>query len=65
MVTEFLEIISHTVLFNYGGYPAETFDTATYGTILIHVSATLEWFIFYPFIDQFDSAFTPREFSIS
>ncbi|OZC12418.1 HORMA domain protein [Onchocerca flexuosa] len=36
MVTEFLEIISHTVLFNYGGYPAETFDTASYGSILFH-----------------------------
>ncbi|EFO20583.2 hypothetical protein LOAG_07906 [Loa loa] len=36
MVTEFLEIISHTLLFNYGGYPVETFDTAFYGAILIH-----------------------------
>ncbi|VDO45807.1 unnamed protein product [Onchocerca flexuosa] len=53
MVTEFLEIISHTVLFNYGGYPAETFDTASYGSILFHVSTILERFVFYSFIDQF------------
>lgn len=56
MVTEFLEIISHTVLFNYGGYPAETFDTASYGSILIHVSMILERLIFYLFIGQFISA---------
>ncbi|KAM3720715.1 Mitotic spindle checkpoint component MAD2 [Dirofilaria immitis] len=36
MITEFLEIISHTVLFNHGGYPVETFDTVSYGSILIH-----------------------------
>ncbi|CAG9536638.1 unnamed protein product [Cercopithifilaria johnstoni] len=36
LVTEFLEIISHTVLFNYSGYPAEMFDTVSYGDILIH-----------------------------
>lgn len=42
VVTEFLEIISHTVLFNYSAYPAELFDTASYGDILIHVSVNLE-----------------------
>ncbi|VIO96101.1 Uncharacterized protein BM_BM12817 [Brugia malayi] len=36
MVTEFLEIICHTVLFNFGSYAAETFGTASYGDILIH-----------------------------
>ncbi|KAL3998623.1 HORMA domain family protein [Acanthocheilonema viteae] len=36
VITEFLEIISHTVLFNYSGYPAEMFDTVSYGDILIH-----------------------------
>ncbi|KAK6106026.1 HORMA domain family protein [Brugia pahangi] len=36
MVTEFLEIICHTVLFNFGSYAAETFSTASYGDILIH-----------------------------
>ncbi|VDK87462.1 unnamed protein product [Litomosoides sigmodontis] len=36
VVTEFLEIISHSVLFNYSAYPAELFDTVSYGDILIH-----------------------------
>uniref|UniRef100_A0A915Q7X1 HORMA domain-containing protein n=1 Tax=Setaria digitata TaxID=48799 RepID=A0A915Q7X1_9BILA len=36
LITEFLEIISHTLLFNYGGYPAETFNTASYGSLLVH-----------------------------
>uniref|UniRef100_A0A0R3RU61 DUF4806 domain-containing protein n=1 Tax=Elaeophora elaphi TaxID=1147741 RepID=A0A0R3RU61_9BILA len=36
MVTEFLEITSHTVLFHYSGYSAEMFDMASYGDILIH-----------------------------
>ncbi|VDN04097.1 unnamed protein product [Thelazia callipaeda] len=36
LITEFLEIISHTILFNFGGYPAETFSTTSYQSILIH-----------------------------